>query len=848
MNIIIGCVGVPGTNGGGKITLSLCALTSLYFICIIFVRKYIKTRWEQVVFYGIMGYALSITLLLGVISHGETIKTMLYVDPNDTLMDFFNSIQYGMKPYENGVIYPPLINVIYGLLGKFALIPGGDVHILRETQMGALVFGFYTLVVYFAFGYFIFKVKKGFDAERVLFLGLLITSLPFVFAYERGNSVIIAIVALLVYLNYYKNVQLKMRVVSYCALGIAAGIKITPILFGTLIIRTKKIKDIALALVVCMVIFFAPFLLTDGNIFSLVNNILNTENMMGVVNRNGIMQSIGEGVFVNITSFFTSLTKITNINLYNIANILSLLIGSLSVTVLLIMKNIEEWKQYALLCGVLVLCPGFSAVYNLTYFIIPLIWFLNAKPQYDKLNVLFLLLMIGIFIPMFNIPMEVFGPTEDDYCPMVMSTFIESVCTIILVVSVLLISIFEKTKNKERFLCGSIAFISVFLGINGVIANKAVNAYYQENLAIVNSGRGFSLYRGKYIGFEGEEAELLLNNNEVYTNGLIIKFGNGLSQNNISEKIGIYINERKVKLVDLNAENFVYIPAKELEQFKGEVKIKLSREGENKDYIPLTYIGPAKKEDNINNMTAIEYFTDGLIKSGGYNALYKNVAKFTFDKEKIENGLLADFYIPKSIMAFYGHQIPIDVFVNKIYIKTIILNDLDNSVVVLDSNDIKKALNERFKDDMVVCVEMHIPNYDECVDSDNISTIKNNRIRVLGMRSYTDISNYKNYKFKKNATIFISKSDYVNVETLDIVLEFDNYVDHILSIDVDDNCLINKYIDYYTDCQEISIPSALLQENKIHKIKIYDHNESSCASEGAVIIKNIGYDILKEKL
>lgn len=32
-------------------------------------------------------------------------------------MDFFNSIQYGRKPYTVGVIYPPLINLIYAIFG-----------------------------------------------------------------------------------------------------------------------------------------------------------------------------------------------------------------------------------------------------------------------------------------------------------------------------------------------------------------------------------------------------------------------------------------------------------------------------------------------------------------------------------------------------------------------------------------------------------------------------------------------------------------------------------------------------------------------------------------------------------
>ena len=34
-------------------------------------------------------------------------------------MDFFNSIGYGRHPYEQGVIYPPLMNVIYAFFGHF---------------------------------------------------------------------------------------------------------------------------------------------------------------------------------------------------------------------------------------------------------------------------------------------------------------------------------------------------------------------------------------------------------------------------------------------------------------------------------------------------------------------------------------------------------------------------------------------------------------------------------------------------------------------------------------------------------------------------------------------------------
>lgn len=48
----------------------------------------------------------------------------------DSFMDFFNSIQYGRKPYTAGVIYPPLINLIYAIFsGGFRTALKHRVHL-----------------------------------------------------------------------------------------------------------------------------------------------------------------------------------------------------------------------------------------------------------------------------------------------------------------------------------------------------------------------------------------------------------------------------------------------------------------------------------------------------------------------------------------------------------------------------------------------------------------------------------------------------------------------------------------------------------------------------------------------
>ena len=130
---------VPTLLAGGFTTLTVLFAVAVY------VRFHIRADWYHYLFYGVMLFSIAGMLIVGFLTNGESIRSIMFFDRNDTLMDFFNSTQYGMHPYEELVIYPPLINVFYGIIGKVMGSIGTDPFTVRTSQVGMLVFGTYAI-------------------------------------------------------------------------------------------------------------------------------------------------------------------------------------------------------------------------------------------------------------------------------------------------------------------------------------------------------------------------------------------------------------------------------------------------------------------------------------------------------------------------------------------------------------------------------------------------------------------------------------------------------------------------------------------------------------------------------
>lgn len=404
-------------------------------------------------FFLVMLVSVLVMIVLGYITHGETIRSMLHIDRNDVFMDYFNSVQYGMQPYSQKVIYPPLINVMYGFLGRFIVKEGINPYLYRIHQVGSMTFLFYSMATYY-FLYYSFKKFSAvyFKELEIKFLfGLLLFSLPYLYLMERANSLILVITLLLMFCVAIENQSIHSKWMAMLTLSLAASIKITPCIFGLLFLRNRDIKSALKCFVVGVLVFNIPFVFTDGNLMLLIENIRNTTQAFQgyIIDDFGIIHLIGNGHYVNLGNTVTIIERLIGMESPYLKTILNIVVLCFSTLIILFSKKVEKWQCLALLCGIIVLCPGFSAIYNLTYYTIPLVCFLGSKPKVSVKNIAYLILFILIFIPIINFKIPYLQMVSgNDIYPMRLSTIVESFSILILSIAIILEIMYKEFRGR----------------------------------------------------------------------------------------------------------------------------------------------------------------------------------------------------------------------------------------------------------------------------------------------------------------------------------------------------------------------------------------------------------------
>lgn len=635
-----------------KKLLILCAgFTSIYIVSIYLIIRKTEARWEQYLFYISMVTAILVVGILGYFTHGESIRSILANDKNDAMMDFFNSLTYGMKPYANGVIYPPLINVIYGLLGRFCAEVFNGGFAIRAHQMGSLIYGLYVISMYSLCVYLISKIKLGTPREKIGFAVILLFSLPFLFTYDRGNSILLVLLALMTYLSFYKSTVLRKRLLAYNALGIAAGIKISPVIFGLILVRERKWRECAIAVLIVVFWFFAPFILTDGNVFTLIDNISKTDNMFDIKIYNKMIESVGSGAFVNTTSLFAAVERFFNVNVISYGNLLNYFLLAWGMVIVFVAKNIQEWQVWTILVGIMVLMPGFSAVYNLILFTIPLALFLNSKPVKNMQNIIILLCFIGIFIPLVNYPLGIFGVFMTDWHPLVITTLLESVSTLLLVLIVIINGMRDLFSSYKDSKCiyGAVVITAFCVAIFSWNSwqSKSIDSFYNANMKAEQSVSGFLREHGQYLGIKDDEATINLNTKDILRDGLLLSFGrwDGIKAD-INEDVVVFINNEYVggSTITGKGNQYIFIPAHDLQDYAdlSDVKVTLVRQHINADFLPLLYVGPADPCGKITDGSMLQYSTSGL-EHGDSILNADNDIEFLCTTDDLKEGMLLEY-------------------------------------------------------------------------------------------------------------------------------------------------------------------------------------------------------------
>lgn len=201
----------------------------------------------------------------------------------DFIADFTNVIGYssGGDPYNNTIVfglhekgYPPLQYVFSDLVSNNTDDMEYYNRIRNYTSMYCdsrimMLYIICTIITLILLYECLRRFKNGPGYIKTLTAFAIIFSFPIIFTVERGNSILIVLVFILVYLSFYDSKNPVLREISFIALALAAALKMTPAILGVLLIMQKRWKEALRTIIYGVLFFMLPFLFLKGGFANL---------------------------------------------------------------------------------------------------------------------------------------------------------------------------------------------------------------------------------------------------------------------------------------------------------------------------------------------------------------------------------------------------------------------------------------------------------------------------------------------------------------------------------------------------------------------------------------------------
>ncbi|MCB5280272.1 MAG: glycosyltransferase 87 family protein [Candidatus Cloacimonetes bacterium] len=355
------------------------------------------------IFYTILITGTIVSLVLCILTQGQTLENMLYRDREDYFMDYFNSIRYSaFGPYANfDVIYPAFMMIIYYYIGvvlkSFGVVfedSSEGAFGLRDSIPGIASY-FLITFVFLIILYLIIRKNLDMDRkEKIVFFLLILFSYPMLFTIDRGNSILWTYVFILLFLALYDSKKKNERYLSYVFLGIAVATKMYPAIFGLLVlnksIENKKMKDLLICVFIVATLLFVPFIFTDGSFIGIIQD---------ATEYSGYIWSIGH---VNITGIVETTAYLIGIGSYpplqTISSVISIMLMAIIIFIVIFDREARLWETITLLTGTLVLCAGVGAEYLLLYIAISAWYFVKEDVQDSRRDRIIAILMAVILV------------------------------------------------------------------------------------------------------------------------------------------------------------------------------------------------------------------------------------------------------------------------------------------------------------------------------------------------------------------------------------------------------------------------------------------------------------------
>lgn len=343
----------------------------------------------------ILGITASLCSLL--MTQGHALDGTVYLQGDNRFMDFFNHIVYARDldaTYSATfhACFPPLAYLFYHLLS--ILLPEDTYvvsHALDIGSYGLFAYFLFVIVALMVIHYLIKKICHQLSDENRLCI-----MLAFIFSYstligciERGNNILYVAACLLAAIYLKDSPSRYKREMALILIAIAATLKIYPAVFGILYLYEKRFKEALRLILYGILFFFVPFLWVGG-----LNGI-----RLFFANQAELQLDLGEGNFQCIGELVGMFTQ-------NRGVILTISLLCMGLFLILAKLQSTPWKRYVLLVACMVFVPLWSGAYTLTYFLIPLLFFLNHTKTNAKRMDSYYALVFGMLFSLTIIPFE----------------------------------------------------------------------------------------------------------------------------------------------------------------------------------------------------------------------------------------------------------------------------------------------------------------------------------------------------------------------------------------------------------------------------------------------------------
>jgi hypothetical protein len=258
----------------------------------------------------------------------------------------------GIEVYTRlGSIYPPLSNLVISVFSLFIPrdyldTPRELAHTWREYPAAILCYELFFVVCFALLAVLLWREPYS-RKKRAWLMPLMLCSFPMLFLLERGNTMLLCVCAMLLYVQSYHSESRVARELGLFALAVATALKFYPVLLGAMLIADKRWRDALHACIYGLLCLFVPSFFYSGpiSVFWAIKNTLGfSESSTAIADdfmaQNGISTQLGGSL------------------------LLVFYIAVIAFAILSALAERKPWKSWMFAATVMLTMPSIFSSYN----------------------------------------------------------------------------------------------------------------------------------------------------------------------------------------------------------------------------------------------------------------------------------------------------------------------------------------------------------------------------------------------------------------------------------------------------------------------------------------------------